>query len=181
MESGELARLYDAHAAALFAFLLNFTRDEADTRDALQEIFRRLAAREGGLEGVEDERAFLLRMAHNQAVDLIRRRDARDRARTALAGEGTELFAPSPDPDDAELRRRLAAALGELPADQRVVLQLKLWEGLTFDAIARVLGIPLNTAASRYRYGADKLRDRLRPLYDEFRGHAMPRPTEPRP
>ena len=63
---------------------------------------------------------------------------------------------------------RLAAALGELPADQRAVVHLKLWEGLTFEQIAELLGIPLNTAASRYRYGIDKLRERLRPLYDEI-------------
>ena len=64
--------------------------------------------------------------------------------------------------------RRLSAALGELPADQRAVVHLKLWEGLTFEQIAELLGIPLNTAASRYRYGLDKLRERLRPLYDEI-------------
>ena len=46
---------------------------------------------------------------------------------------------------------------------------IKLWEGLTFDGIAEVLEIPLNTAASRYRYGLDKLRAQLRPLYNEIR------------
>jgi RNA polymerase sigma-70 factor (ECF subfamily) len=49
------------------------------------------------------------------------------------------------------------------------VVHLKLWEGLTFEAIARLLDIPPNTAASRYRYGIDKLRTRLRPLYEEIR------------
>ena len=61
------------------------------------------------------------------------------------------------------------AALGELPSEQRAVVHLKLWEGLTFEQIAESLGIPMNTAASRYRYGLDKLRQRLRPLYDEIR------------
>ena len=49
------------------------------------------------------------------------------------------------------------------------MVHLKLWEGLTFEQIAELLGIPLNTAASRYRYGLDKLRERLRPLYDEIK------------
>ena len=49
------------------------------------------------------------------------------------------------------------------------MVHLKLWEGLTFEAIAELLEIPLNTAASRYRYGVDKLRQRLRPLYEEIR------------
>jgi RNA polymerase sigma-70 factor (ECF subfamily) len=47
---------------------------------------------------------------------------------------------------------------------------LKLWEGLTFEDIAGVLGIPANTAASRYRYALEKLRGRLRSLYLETRG-----------
>ena len=49
------------------------------------------------------------------------------------------------------------------------MLHLKLWEGLTFEQIAGALGISPNTAASRYRYGLDKLRDRLRPLYEEIK------------
>jgi len=49
------------------------------------------------------------------------------------------------------------------------VVHLKLWEGLTFAEIAATLDIPPNTAASRYRYGLDKLRERLRPLYDEIK------------
>jgi RNA polymerase sigma-70 factor (ECF subfamily) len=55
-----------------------------------------------------------------------------------------------------------------LPEDQRIVAHLKLWEGLTFDAIAQLLDISPNTAASRYRYGVDKLRTLLRPLYNEL-------------
>ncbi len=169
MTLGELARIYDAHAAALFAFLLNFTRDEADTRDALQEVFGRLAERPGVLDDVRDVRGYLIRMAHHGAVDLMRRREARDRAHAALAAEGIELFATAAGADETEVRGRMTEALGELPPDQRAVIHLKLWEGLTFEAIAGTLGIPLNTAASRYRYGIDKLRARLRPLYDELK------------
>jgi len=59
--------------------------------------------------------------------------------------------------------------LGELPAEQRAVVHLKLWEEFTFETIATALDISPNTAASRYRYGLDKLRDRLRPLYEEIK------------
>jgi RNA polymerase sigma-70 factor (ECF subfamily) len=57
----------------------------------------------------------------------------------------------------------------ELPPDQRAVVHLKLWEHLTFDAIAEMLDISQNTAASRYRYAIDKLRERLRPIYEEIK------------
>lgn len=165
----ELERLYDEHAPALFGFVLHLTRSEADTRDLLQELFVRLARHPERFAGVRNERAFLLRLAHNLAVDLARRRNTRQRTVAALASECAGLFAAAADPDEAAFRAELELALGELPAEQRAVVHLKLWEGLTFEAIAELLEIPLNTAASRYRYGLDKLRTRLRPLYEEIR------------
>jgi RNA polymerase sigma-70 factor (ECF subfamily) len=121
------------------------------------------------MQGVREQRAFLLRLVHNAAIDLMRRRDTRQRNYEQLALDSTAPFAPADDPDEMAFRNALSAALGELPADQRTVLHLKLWEGLTFEAIAGLLDIPANTAASRYRYGLDKLRERLRPLYDEIK------------
>jgi RNA polymerase sigma-70 factor (ECF subfamily) len=165
----DLAQLYDGHAQALFAFLLNLTRNESDTRDVLQELFIKLARQPDLLSGVRDDRAFLLRLAHNSAVDLMRRRGTREKNYEQLAADSASAFAPSTDPDERAFRAALAAALGELPPDQRAVVHLKLWEGLTFEAIADTLDLPLNTAASRYRYGLDKLRERLRPLYEEIK------------
>jgi RNA polymerase sigma-70 factor (ECF subfamily) len=165
----EIERLYDEHAQALYAFLLNLTRDEADTRDLLQDIFIKLTRDPELLAGVRDERAFLVRLAHNAAIDLIRRRATRDKTRELFTAENISPFAPSSDPDEQTFRATLAEALAELPEDQRAVVHLKLWEGLTFEQIAGALDIPLNTAASRYRYGLDKLRERLRPLYEEIK------------
>jgi RNA polymerase sigma-70 factor (ECF subfamily) len=165
----ELERLYDEHAPALFAFLLNFTRNEDDTRDVLQEIFVKLARQPGLLTLARAERPFLLRLAHNAAIDQMRRRDTRDKHHEQFSAEQLSIFAVTDDPDETAFRAELAAALGELPPNQRAVVHLKLWAGLTFEEIAATLEIPLNTAASRYRYGLDKLRTRLRPLYDEIK------------
>ena len=165
----ELERLYDEHAQPLYAFLLNLTRDEADTRDLLQDVFIKIARNPERLSGVCDERAFLIRLAHNAAIDLIRRRGARERTKKGFAAEITSPFAPGNDPDENTFRDQLADALAELPPEQRAVVHLKLWEGLTFEAIAAALEISPNTAASRYRYGLDKLRERLRPIYEEIK------------
>jgi RNA polymerase sigma-70 factor (ECF subfamily) len=165
----DIERLYDEHARTLHALLLNLTRDEADTRDLLQEIFVKLARDATLLRGVREERAFLIRLAHNAAIDLMRRRGTRERTRENFAAERASPFAPADDPDEATFRRDLAAALAGLPPEQRAVAHLKLWEGLTFEQIAAALEIPPNTAASRYRYALDKLRDRLRPLYEEMK------------
>jgi RNA polymerase sigma-70 factor (ECF subfamily) len=168
-ESRELERLYDEHAQALFAFLLNLTRNEADTRDLLQDLFIKLASKPGLLSGVREERAFLVRLAHNLAIDLMRRRGTREKNHDQLAADLGGLFAPSDAPDEQAFRVALARALDELPPDQRAVVHLKLWEGLTFEKIAEILEISQNTAASRYRYGLDKLRERLRPIYEEIK------------
>jgi RNA polymerase sigma-70 factor, ECF subfamily len=164
-----IERLYDDHAQALFAFLLNFTRDESDTRDVLQEVYVKLARRPDLLRGARDERAFLIRLAHNAAIDLMRRRDSRGKHQEQFRAEQNSPFATTADPDEAAFRGGLSTALGELPPEQRAVVHLKLWEGLTFEQIAATLNIPANTAASRYRYGLDKLRELLRPLYEEIK------------
>jgi RNA polymerase sigma-70 factor, ECF subfamily len=164
-----IEQLYDEHAQSLYAFLLNFTRDEADTRDLLQEIFVKLTREPKLLSGVREERAFLIRLAHNAAIDLIRRRGTRERTKENFAAEMVSIFAPTENLDEEIFRNELAEALGELPEEQRAVVHLKLWEGLTFEKIAIVLDISPNTAASRYRYGLDKLRERLRPLYEEIK------------
>ena len=162
----DLHQLYDEHAPALFAFLINFTRREADARDVLQELFLKLAARPERLSGVRETRAFLLRLAHHLAIDAHRRRTSHE---SAIERAGSvALFAEAADPDEGAFRAALAEALAELPAEQRAVVHLKLWEQMTFAEIAEALEIPANTAASRYRYGIDKLQALLRPLYEEL-------------
>jgi len=169
MPPPSLECLYDEHATALYGFLLNLTRNETDTRDLLQELFIKVARQPELLDGVRDLRSFLLRLAHNSAIDAMRRRGSREKRHEQLAAQMAGAVAPSTDPDEQAFRMALTEALGELPAEQRAVVHLKLWEGLTFEAIAALLEVPLNTAASRYRYGVDKLRERLRPIYNEIK------------
>jgi len=165
-----LARLYDDHASALYAFALELTRREAEAADILQEIFCQLATRPRLLHGVRNERAFLLRMIYTRAVDAARRRAVRQRHAEAEAAAPPLFSDPNPadDCDEAAFRDSLVRALGDLPPEQRAVVHLKLWQGLTFEEIADSLRISPNTAASRYRYGMDKLRTLLRPLYEEI-------------
>jgi RNA polymerase sigma-70 factor (ECF subfamily) len=163
--ASDLERLYDDHAQALFGFLLNLTRNQEDTRDLLQELFAKLARQPKLLENARDHRAYLLRLAHNGAIDLFRRRSVREKYQQ----EPVEIFAESANPDEKAFRDAVAMALEDLPPEQRAVVHLKLWEDMTFDQIAEILGVSINTAASRYRYALDKLRERLRPLYDEIK------------
>ncbi|MBS0660200.1 MAG: sigma-70 family RNA polymerase sigma factor [Verrucomicrobia bacterium] len=155
--TARLAEIYDAHAAALYAHLLNLLRDEAAVQDVLQEVFLRLARDSAPLDRAANRRAYLLRLAHNLAVDTFRRRETRTRREADFAA-----VALLETPDDAEEAVKLAAgALDGLPEEQRLVVQLKIWDELTFAEIAEVLGISPNTAASRWRYALEKLRAAL--------------------
>jgi len=164
----EIARIYDEHAQALFAYLMTLTRSETDTHDLLQEVFVRLATRERLLEGVASERGFLIRLAHNLAVDAMRRRDTRSRNHDQFGLERQDELATGADPDAMTLQATMESALNTLPEEQRTVVHLKTWGGLTFEEIATALDILPNTAASRYRYGIDKIREQLRPYYNEI-------------
>lgn len=163
------AELYDAHSAAVFAFALHLLRDEAAARDVLQAVFVRIARAADPLPAPESRRSHLLRLTHWQVLDVLRRDKSAALRETRWSGERVPLFTPAADPDTRLLDESLSAALLTLPEEQRAVVHLHLWEGLTFDRLAEILGISRNTAASRYRLALEKLRPQLRPLYDEIR------------
>jgi RNA polymerase sigma-70 factor (ECF subfamily) len=70
--------------------------------------------------------------------------------------------APAKSEIPAEQSARLEQALASLPPEQREVIALKVDGGLKFHEIAAVLGTSPNTAASRYRYALEKLRERMK-------------------
>jgi len=158
MTARQLEQLYDEHAPSVFAFLLHLTRSEPQTRDLLQDVFARLARKPRIV--IRNPRSYLLRSAHHAFVDHVRRESRRRQAvedfRLILDEAWT---APEESPEAAALLDQLAL----LPAGQRAVLHLKIWEKMTFREIGRALGISPNTAASRHRYAIDKLRAALRP------------------
>jgi RNA polymerase sigma-70 factor (ECF subfamily) len=68
-------------------------------------------------------------------------------------------FEPTPEGD--ERASRLEEAVVQLPSEQREVLVLKIWGELTFAQIAEQLGVSAHTAASRYRYTLERMRQNL--------------------
>ena len=169
MKEAELERIYDEHARCAFALFRRFSKCDSDARDLLQDWLVKIARGLDSLDEVENERAYLLRIAYRHAVDWSRRVGVRKRTRDALRDEDSlSTFTPEQDPDRDFFRQSLETSLAALPLDQQMAVQLKLWDELTFSEIADVLGISPNTAASRYRYGIEKLQTTLRPIYDEL-------------
>ena len=162
MDPQQLESLYDAFAPAVHAFALQLTRQEEASKDLLQSVFLRLARRPRFT--ILNPRSFLLRCTYRAYVDLVRRESSRQRTLDEFARESLVGFRAGPEGD--EKITALLEGVSLLPEDQRAVVHLKIWEQRTFRQIAGILRIPANTAASRYRYALDKLREAMR-LEDE--------------
>jgi len=154
----------EAHGPKLLLCARQWTRSLADAEDVLQEAFVRYWRHQRQLPG--DPQALIITSIRRAALDLARREDRRT-AREEQAGGGIEadqlVFERLPGEGD-ERRAEIEVALQRLPAEQREVLVLKIWQEFTFEQIGEALGIPPNTAASRYRYALNALRQQLEPL-----------------
>ncbi len=162
-----LERLYDEEAEGVYRYALALAGREDVAKDVLQDVFIKIANGGLSLTGVRDVRAYLFRVARNLFIDR-RRREQSGRERDDRWGREFGLEAKGFDPDQQELVDWLEDGLAELSEEQRSAVVLHLWDEMSFAEIGRVCGVPANTAASRYRYGIDKMRRRLRPLYEEI-------------
>jgi RNA polymerase sigma-70 factor (ECF subfamily) len=131
------------------------TRNEGDAEDVLQDALVESWQRAGGMP----DDALVFATIRRRAIDLARSADRR-----AAREEASEPEQPffNPDVEERDTQRLLEQAVNGLPPNYREVVSLKLWGGLTFQQIAEVTNVPLNTAASRYRYAIEELRETLK-------------------
>ncbi|MEM1159219.1 MAG: sigma-70 family RNA polymerase sigma factor [Verrucomicrobiota bacterium] len=164
----DLERIYDEHANHLFHFLLSLRCTESECRDLIQQLFLKLARRPHLIQRARNERPFLMKMIYRLHLDELRQKMRHSGPSKPHAEPMTDLFEAGTDVDAETMRRHLEQALQALPENQRVVVVLKLWHGSTFSDIAQVVGESMGTVTSRYRYGVNKLKDELRPFYQEL-------------
>ena len=146
----------ERHGPALVLFARQWSASQADAEDAAQNGFLKFWKTRSR---ARDEVAYLYACVRGAAMDIgrgDRRRDQRE-----VTAARSEISAFEPTIERAERQASVEAALGQLPGDQREVVVMKIWGGLTFAQIAEALGVPLNTAASRYRYALQRLEAEL--------------------
>jgi RNA polymerase sigma-70 factor (ECF subfamily) len=158
----QLFRRYAPHANALALRLLRqpFLAEEA-VQDAFVGVWTRAAAYDPRRGSV---RSWVMSMVHNRAVDLVRREESQ--RRRAAASEDVAVIEDHADDvvrrvGSSEERERVRSALAALPEDQRRVIELMYFGGMSQSAIAERLAIPLGTVKSRTLLGMRRLRERL--------------------
>ena len=145
--------LYERKAAGLILYGRALGLSHGEAEDVLQETFVALLQMP---QEPEDAGHYGLRAFRNRALN-YRRSTWRRLARELESSRWFER-----DSHETEAERQAMKALAELPPEQREVIVLKIWNDMTFDAIARLFDISPNTVAGRYRYGLNKLRACLR-------------------
>lgn len=159
-----LGELYDRYGRVVFGVLYRQLglpeAAEEVTQDAFHAVWRRAGSYRADRGAV---RTWLLAIARNAAIDW-RRTKGKRLEREAVIDEAAELVEET-GVDDRVLAtvraERVRAAVAALPDEQRVVLSLAFWSGLSQTEISARTGTPLGTVKSRVRLGMSKLRDRL--------------------
>lgn len=160
--------LYDRYASTAMGLALRIVADRALAEDVVQETFWRVWRNAASFQGQRGSFAgWLLGITRNLAIDLCRRRKVRPQASINPADETSIETLPDPAVDVAESawtaikQQQVQAALHDLPPDQRRVIELAYFGGLTRQEIAAKTGEPLGTIHTRARLALKKLRAAL--------------------
>jgi RNA polymerase sigma-70 factor (ECF subfamily) len=159
-----VGELYDRLARPIYSLALRILRNSADAEDVVQEVFSqawRQAARYDAARGTVA--AWLLTLTRSRAIDRLRARRARPDGGVAEPDPNTPDAGVAADLQiqSAQQVELVRAALEELPALQRLVLELAYYEGLTHVEIAARLEQPLGTVKTRIRQAMLRLRESL--------------------
>lgn len=152
--------LYRATSPKLFAICMRILRDRNEAEEALQEIFVKIWQRaDRYAAGETNPLAWLSAIARNHAIDVIR---ARKPAGNTI-DEAYDLADPSPDPERSALNRaegrRIDSCMELLEKDRADAVRRAYVEGLSYQELAELFNVPLNTMRTWLRRSLLKLRE----------------------
>jgi RNA polymerase sigma-70 factor, ECF subfamily len=150
--------IWERYSPDLLGYLAGLHCSRLDAEDTLQEVFVTIARKRASVARARLLKPYLFQLARNVALNRIKKnKRIRDHAQVL-----SDWLAPlRPDSQDELRSRQLEKALARLPEEQRVVLVLKYYREKTLQEIGELMGISENTAASRFRYGMEKLREMM--------------------
>jgi len=168
-----LAELYDRFAPTLLALARRVLDNHADAEEVLQEVFVQVWNRGERYDPARSSvSTWLVLIARSRAIDRLRSRKVVERtheatAQAAVGASGLGEPHTSPEALDnvfiQERHERVRREMAALPAEQRQVLEMAFYQGLTQSEIAAKAGLPLGTVKTRTLLAMKKLRNALRP------------------
>ena len=162
----DFARLLEAEIPRLRRYARSLTRgDVIRADDIIQSCLARAVAKQHLWQPGTDLRAWLFTILHNQPVNDVRR-SVREGINVAVEEMAPVLTVQSNAVAVLQLRD-LEAAIARLPQEQRQVILLVGLEGMRYEEVADILGVPVGTVRSRLSRGRDQLR-RLMDMTDEM-------------
>jgi RNA polymerase sigma-70 factor (ECF subfamily) len=167
-EARALEVLYDRYSRVVYSFALRIVGDSQLAEEILQEVFFRVWQQGSGFQSNRGSLiTWLLSITHNLAIDEVRKRNRRPQKADSedpelvLGGMADESTDIEQEVWLSGVRTAIVEALDRVPKEQRVVIELAYFRGLTQREIAETLGQPLGTVKTRMRLGLQKLREQL--------------------
>ena len=157
-----LEELYDRHSPILYGLVLRIVGRVADAEEVLQDTWLQAWRRAATWDPARGTVAgWLVTLARSRAIDRIRSVASRQRAETAAPPPEGRLATDEPAANVAQRQRqeRVSAALATLTPQQREVLELGYFGGLSQSEIAARIGAPLGSVKSWTRQGLTRLRE----------------------
>ncbi|MDQ3767399.1 MAG: sigma-70 family RNA polymerase sigma factor [Actinomycetota bacterium] len=165
LQSGDEAALREAirlYGGVVLGMARRILLEPAMAEEVAQDTFLALWRRPGAFDPSRGSlQSFLLGVARNKAIDLVRKEEARSRAGDLLMAEAETAQTVENPTDRSEERREVRDALCQLSEVQREAIVLAYFGGRTYREVAAELGIPEGTAKTRLRDGLIKLKDVL--------------------
>ena len=162
--------LYDRLAGPLYSLALKMLGQEAEAQDLVQEVFLTIWNKATTFDAARGTAfSWSVTQLRNRAIDRIRSRRRRGQLLETFGADLVPADGAGTAADHAEAgdrSRQVHAALGKLNDEQRRVLRLAYFDGLTQSEIAQKLDEPLGTVKARAHRALARLRDILRYVHD---------------
>lgn len=161
-----LAELYDRHAPTLLALTRRILTGTSDAEEILQEVFLHVWNNAARYDAARSSvSTWLVLITRSRAIDRLRNRKVVERVHEA-AHQEERIGHASPEGVESvffrERRQRVKSELDKLPPEQKQVLEMAFYEGLSQSEIADRAGLPLGTVKTRTLLAMKKLRSALR-------------------
>ena len=167
-DESALAELIDRHKNKVFGFIFSKVLDKTIAEDIFQDTFVKviLTLKEGKYSEEGKFLPWVMRIAHNLTIDYFRNKTRMPIIGETFVDEDFSIFDFLADPEDCsetkiiktQIEEELRLIIQYLPEDQKEVLQLRIFKGLSFKEIAEETNVSINTALGRMRYALINLR-----------------------